>query len=468
MTPLRLVAIGAIFFFTTIGWMILGGTVRERTGESDGSLRYEVEALWGSTHRQAPPEVSVDRRITRTVSEVAVVDKKRTVTTRDLVTNAQKSTELLSSEVDVKLDLEHRKKGLLWWPTYEVGFSGRYRFALPAGEGNVDPASVANVVDTVDIVLPLSAENAVYDGFHVTVDGVEHTPQPGGNERRNSFVLSLPRNKDVVDVVVRYKSRGLGTWVYALGQRGQTSQVKDFALTLATNVTPVDFPPGTLSPTTKATANTGGGTGETLTWRFDSLVTGKDIGLELPARLNPGPVAARISFFAPVSLLFFFTVMIIIGVVKKQSLHPMNYFFLAGAFFAFHLLFAYLVDVVDLGVAFAISGASSVFLVVSYLRIVQGAKVAFLQAGTAQMVFLIGFSLAFFREGQSGLTIAIGAVVTLFLLMQLTARVKWVEIFGGTEPVASGSSVGVPSFTTATAAPTTTQTTSQTTSMPKS
>ena len=186
-----------------------------------------------------------------------------------------------------------------------------------------------------------------------------------------------------------------------------------------------------------------------LAWTFDSLVTGQNIGVELPAKLNPGPVAARIAFFAPVGLLFFFTVMVIIGVVKKQSLHPMNYFFLAASFFAFHLLFAYLVDVADLGLAFAVSSVCSLVLVTSYLRIVQGAKVAFLQAGTAQLVFLIGFSLAFFREGQSGLTIAIGSVVTLFLLMQLTARVKWAEIFGQEPPAHEGSSVGIPSFSTA-------------------
>ena len=125
----------------------------------------------------------------------------------------------------------------------------------------------------------------------------------------------------------------------------------------------------------------------------------------------------------------------------------MNYFFLAAAFFAFHLLFAYLVDVVELSVAFAVSSVVSLGLVTSHLRIVQGAKAAFLQAGTAQLIFLVGFSLAFFHEGQTGLTVAIGAVVTLFVLMQLTARVRWSEVFGGTDveegPV-GGAPVGVP------------------------
>ncbi|MDP2341257.1 MAG: inner membrane CreD family protein [Deltaproteobacteria bacterium] len=442
MTPLRLIAIGAIFLFTTVGWMVLGGTVVERTGSSDGRIRHEVEALWGSEHNQRPPAVSIDRLRTETRFDETIVAGKTTTTSREVVNRQSPGADLLTSKVDVELDLEHRKKGLLWWPTYSVGFQAHYRFDLPRPE--VTPDVV--VVDTIQIVVPLSAMNAVYDGFHVKVDGVEYTPQPGGSEHHNSFVVRLPRaGKSAINVDVGYKSRGLGSWTYALGQNGSTSQVKDLALNVKTNVSPVDFPLGTLSPTTKKAD----GDGEVLSWTFDSLVTGQNIGVELPAKLNPGPVAARIAFFAPVGLLFFFTVMIIIGVVKKQSLHPMNYFFLAAAFFAFHLLFAYLVDVADLGVAFAVASVCSLFLVTSYLRIVQGAKVAFLQAGTAQLVFLIGFSLAFFREGQSGLTIAIGSVVTLFLLMQLTARVKWAEIFGAEPPQHAGSSVGIPSFGTA-------------------
>ena len=442
MTPLRLVAIGAIFLFTTIGWMILGGTVVERTGSSDGRIRHEVEALWGSEHTQRAPTVALDRLRTETKIEASIVGGKAVQTRREVVSRQRPDAELQASKVDVELELEHRKKGLLWWPTYSVGFNAHYRFQLPKPE----VAAAVVVDDTVELVFPLSAFNAVYDGFHVRIDGIDHTPQPGGNEHHNAFVVRLPRQgKSTVDVDVVYKSRGLGSWTYALGENGSTAQVKDLAVRVKTNVSPVDFPIGTLSPTTK----NADGAGEVLAWTFDSLVTGQNIGVELPAKLNPGPVAARIAFFAPVGLLFFFTVMVIIGVVKKQSLHPMNYFFLAASFFAFHLLFAYLVDVADLGLAFAVSSVCSLVLVTSYLRIVQGAKVAFLQAGTAQLVFLIGFSLAFFREGQSGLTIAIGSVVTLFLLMQLTARVKWAEIFGQEPPAHEGSSVGIPSFSTA-------------------
>ena len=143
------------------------------------------------------------------------------------------------------------------------------------------------------------------------------------------------------------------------------AQVRDFELDMTTDFAAIDFPAGTLSPTLQGARGrrAGGWPGAST-----SLVTGQRIGMDPPNRLNPGPLAARITFFAPVSLLFFVTVMVILGVLRGQSLHPMHYFFLSAAFFAFHLLLAYLVDHMEMGAAFLIAAAASVFLVVSYLR----------------------------------------------------------------------------------------------------
>ena len=109
----------------------------------------------------------------------------------------------------------------------------------------------------------------------------------------------------------------------------------------------------------------------------------------------------------------------------------MNYFFLAAAFFSFHLLLAYLVDHIDIHAAFVAASATSIFLVVSYLRVVGGFRFALVRAGVAQLVFLVLFSYAFFFEGYTGLTVTLGAIVTLFVLMQVTARVNWTQAFGG-------------------------------------
>jgi inner membrane protein involved in colicin E2 resistance len=122
-------------------------------------------------------------------------------------------------------------------------------------------------------------------------------------------------------------------------------------------------------------------------------------------------------------------VMFILTTIRGIELHPMNYFFLAGAFFSFHLLMAYLVDHISIHAAFAICSAVSVFLLVSYLRLVVGMRFAALEAGLAQVIYLVLFSYAFFFRGFTGLAITLGAILTLFIAMQMTARVRWAEKF---------------------------------------
>lgn len=119
----------------------------------------------------------------------------------------------------------------------------------------------------------------------------------------------------------------------------------------------------------------------------------------------------------------------VLTTIRGINLHPVNYFFLACAFFSFHLLMAYLVDHISIHLAFAICSAVSVVLLVSYLRLVVGMQFAALEAGLAQVIYLILFSYAFFFEGFTGLAITIGAILTLFITMQMTARVRWAEKF---------------------------------------
>jgi len=54
-------------------------------------------------------------------------------------------------------------------------------------------------------------------------------------------------------------------------------------------------------------------------------------------------------------------------------------------------------------------------------------------------VYLIGFSYAFFWKGWTGLAIVVVAIITLFILMQATARVVWNEVFKRKTPAAPPS-----------------------------
>ena len=71
----------------------------------------------------------------------------------------------------------------------------------------------------------------------------------------------------------------------------------------------------------------------------------------------------------------------------------------------------------------------SIILVVSYMRLVVGNRFAFLEVALAQLVYLIGFSYAFFFEGFTGLAVTVGSIITLFVVMQITARINWAARF---------------------------------------
>jgi hypothetical protein len=417
MSPSRLFAVAFIFLCTCVAWLFLGTSVLHRSGEADQRLAEEVSRLWGGHHEQRPPEVWVERP----GQEAETVQQKNddgTTTTRKVAREVIRRipVPLESSRVEMTIDLAPRQKGLLWYDTWSGEYRARYAFHNPDGEPR-----------RMGIRLTFPSSQAIYDGFRLRLNG-EDLPFGGDLEKDASTLVELPA-RGTAELEVGYRTRGLGPWHYSFGGEGVT-RVRDFELTMRTSFDDVDFPAGTLSPTRSIPEPPG----RRLDWRFESLVTGQKIGLDPPDRLNPGPFAARVTFFAPVALLFFMTVLVILGMVRGPALHPMHWFFLSAAFFAFHLLLAYLVDHVDVHLAFALSAATSVFLVVSYLRVVAGTRYALVRAGLAQVVFLVLFGYSFFLEGYTGLTVTIGAIVTLFVLMQSTARVDWPTVFASRNP----------------------------------
>jgi hypothetical protein len=414
MTVARLFAVAVIYAGTTLAWLLLGGSVVTRSGDTDERLAREVARLWGGRHEQTPPEVAVERP-DRSVETVREKDESGATRTRKVVreTTRRDPLPLESSRVRTAFHLDPRRKGLLWYDTWSEDFEGRYRVRNPD-----------RVPRTVALHVPFPSSEALYDDFALRLDGRE-IPFTGDLAKGASAEVPLPP-ETTAELQVSYRTRGFGPWIYAPGAGG-AGQVRDFELDMALDFDRVDFPPGTISPTTRTPD------GRHLTWRFERLVSGQKIGMDPPDRLNPGPFAARVTFFAPVGLLFFMSVLVILGLVRGPALHPMHWFFLAAAFFSFHLLLAYLVDHVSVHAAFALSAATSLFLVTSYLRLVTGTRFALLRAGVAQLVFLVLFSYSFFLEGYTGLTITVGAIATLFVLMQSTARVDWTAVFAAAE-----------------------------------
>ena len=381
MTAFRLFLIILIFCTVSVAWLILGSTVEYRTRDLTQRMGEEVDALWGPAGL---------------VQEAPAPDP-------------------LKSDIQVVFDHEQRYKGLVWFSTYAVEFTGTYTVQRPANDHSADA-----------FIFPLPSGAPDFENLTVKVNGdaLDVAPIKAGGR----LMIPLPAAQGPHTVAVTYRTYGRDRWVYDLSRGGEfTTMVRDFRLAAITDFTAIDYPKGSVSPTPEpAQAIEGGMQAE---WKFENRSTRRQIGIEMPSRQNAGAVAGRMAFAAPVSLFFFFTVLFTVIILKKVTLHPMHYLFISAGFFAFHILMAYLVDRIPLDYVFWICAVVSVLLVVSYMRLVAGVTFAVLYVGLAQLVYLVGFSYAFTWQGNTGLTITIAAIATLFVLMQATGRLDWNEVF---------------------------------------
>jgi len=401
----RYVVLGVVWAGCTAAWMLLGATLLVRSGETSSALVNEVHQLWGPPLDQGAPSGQYTEQRTR--------DERRTLYDAggrpyETVVQAKEDVSfplpLVSTRARVSLVLEHRQKGLLWFATYAADFDGHYVVVN-------DTATKRSVT----VSFPLPARGAIYDGFEV-LDEKGQTIGAEVDAGAARWVVSLsPSERHSFQV--RYRTRGTSEWTYRPAASGG-SVIRDFSLEIRSTARGIDFSPGSISPST-AGADGPGWRGR---WEFRSLVGSAPISLALPQKTNPGPLAARITFFAPVALLFYFFVVGLLAEGRGHRLHPMSWFLIGCAFFADHLLFAYLADHVPLWVALAVSSGVSIVLAVTYAQWLVGWRFAVREMGLAQLVYLVGFSLTFLLKGFTGLSITVGAILTLFMMMQVTGR----------------------------------------------
>ena len=408
----RVAALIFIFVCATIAWTILGTATSVRTFQQDEKLKQAVGELWGTVQKQEAARVEYIEKVQRVT--VPPPGSRETPEVREYTETHPYTLE--GSDIDVGLNLEHRKKGLLWYATYKVKFAGKYL--------------VKNYLDAEkDFIFTYKfpAKEGIYDNFSFLVDGqtVKDTEPVNGAVTHKLHLR--PQQESSIEIT--YGSQGTDEWWYEFGEN--VSQIRNFKLTASTDFKDIDFPENSISPTAKERV----GDGWRLTWEFSSLISGIQIGIRMPQKMNPGPFASRVSFFAPVSLFLFLFLIFIITVVRKMDIHPMNYFFVSAAFFSFHLLLTYLADHIDIYPAFAISAAVSIFLVITYMRLVVGPRFALFEVGLSQLVYLVFFSYTFFLKGYTGLTITICCILTLFAVMQFTAKVDWSKVYEGRSSV---------------------------------
>lgn len=421
---LRIFGIVVVFAIATVAWLGLGGLTHSRTTDTTDALRGEVSSLWGRPHVQRAPRLQFQWQTREERTETVEKDgKQHTVRKMATVTHDDWRSPA-STEVRATLAEDLRRKGLVWYPLYDVDFAGEWTYVHERPESG-----------WLTVHFDFPDQQGFYDGFELVVDGVDRARELTPRNGTVSYQLPVKPGQEV-RLRAAYASRGMDEWSYRPADG--VASLEDFSLHMVTDFADIDFPSQTMSPSTKVKQ----GEGWALDWTFDRVVTGHGMGMVVPHPIQPGELATELSVSAPVSLLFFFVVIYVLSVLRGIDIHPLNYLLIAGAFFAFHLLFAYSADRLPVEQAFALASVVSVVLVVSYLRLVVSARFALVEAGIAQLVYLVGFSLAHFWDGHTGLTVTVLSILTLFLVMQLTGRIKWSEVLGKDGPAPKDGATG--------------------------
>ncbi len=387
----HLIAIAVIFVCTTVGWWFLGGVIDVRTSRVSHQSGDSVSGRWGPPLVQNHPGA------------------------RFTSSNGDKFTvEPASSKVQARLSYQPVKMGLLWQRTYAAAFEGHYTFT--------NSTAITQFFE-IDVELP--AGNTLLDKINFTLgqgDKARRSMAAPAQGVMTERVQLAPGES--IPVTVSYECRGLAQWTYAFTD---ASRIRDFVLTMNTDFSDVNFPIS--SPTERRETEKG----MELVWKYEDAISAPGIAMEMPRELNAGPVAAQISLYAPLSLLLFFGVIIITTLTRGIRLHPVNYFFLSAGFFAFPVLFSYMLDLLNVHLSFIIAAGLSLALVCGYLRLAAG-EFLFRVAIAAQSAYMVLFSYSFFFKGLTGLTLTVGGVVTLGVLMALTAKVDWSQKLAAVSP----------------------------------
>src|SRR5262249_31522397 len=124
----RVLGIALIWIVAAIGWMVLGGVTERRETTQQAKLRDGVANLWGSPQTQDAPQLTFSWWTEELVERVEV---KNGVSTQVRERVQQTHTKPMlpdSTRVDADLRSDLRRKGLVWYPLYDVRFEAHYTY----------------------------------------------------------------------------------------------------------------------------------------------------------------------------------------------------------------------------------------------------------------------------------------------------------------------------------------------------
>ena len=341
----RVFAIAFIWGVAAVGWMVLGGVTAMRKETQSTKLRDGVQNLWGSPQVQTAPALPV--RVGDAV-EPCTAPRSRTVCDPGQRDRHREAPEVVPARLDA-----HRRRPALRPAAQGPGLVLALRRASSTRATATCIASRPAGSMTVRFAFP--DKSAIYDDFRFVVNGKDYAGALDAERRQRHRARSRSSRADEVKIELGYKSRGLDS--LALPPDPERRAAARLRAQHA-HALPRHRLPGADAFALEPQGH-GGRLGAALALRADRVGLRHRHARRRSASSRASSRRA-LAFSAPISLLFYFLVLFVLATLRGIDIHPINYFFLAGAFFAFHLLFAYSVDHLTVETAFALCSVVSI------------------------------------------------------------------------------------------------------------
>ena len=374
----------------SLGWELFAGRLEARTTRAMGAAS-DVAHIWGGPLLQPQPQVRWRRA--------------------DADTPELSAGELSRTDVQIALDAQYRRRGIIEFPGYLADFDGSYRFKNPAGD------TASHVGFTVG--LPVQKDALMLSDLKLLVDGVEDAGHTEYTPERIAWTGRIPRDAEVT-FQLHYRARGLERFGYTFNRLGVPGDgvrpVTAFKLAMTVRGArgAIDFPVGAMAPTAQGPVEGG----ELLVWDVERLLTSFDVGVVLPDSRGVATALGKLIDNAPFFFLLYGAGLLyaLSGVRKKaRALHVLG---LSGAYFLYFPLATYLTAYLPWPVA-----SSVALLGISLLAVLHAWRFITVRAALlvtlCQLFFLAVPAAAYLVPAHTGLILVLAAFLALGAGLQI-------------------------------------------------
>ena len=201
-TANRLAGIALVFMLTCIGWVVLGNVTSSRTGAQREALTGAAADLWGSAQHQKAPALVFVWTTEEIVERTETVAGTQRVVRETVRREHSEPRQPASTDINVSVDSDPRRKGLIWYAFYDLGFDGRWSYKHDR-----------EVPGQLRLTFAFPDPGGLYDGFRFEVNGQDLARRL---RPENGVVAALvpvePGQK--IELAVSYRTRGSDEWRY--------------------------------------------------------------------------------------------------------------------------------------------------------------------------------------------------------------------------------------------------------------